>query len=94
MAGLLTHGSGDGGVVHCTICGADAAGPCARCRKPVCGDCCVLTEATAGRWAICLNCDRIQGRNLRRPWVALAAWLLVPIALLIAVLVALHYLFG
>ena len=91
--GLQTHGDG-GGFIHCSLCGADAAGPCARCRKPVCGDCCVLTESSAGQWAICLDCDRQGGRDIRTRWLSLGSWLLLPIALLAGLLVLLHYFFG
>jgi hypothetical protein len=75
-------GSGDGGgFEHCASCGALAAGPCARCRKPLCGDCCVITRHGAGTWAICLRCDRRGGRSLRGAWLGLLGWL---VALLVA----------
>ena len=44
--GLIT--SGDGPVVRCRLCQRrPAAGPCARCRASVCGDCTVLTDGGA-----------------------------------------------
>ena len=85
MPDLLS--SGDPPDAHCT-CGALAAGPCARCHTPVCGDCCVLTEGGASTWAICLRCDVRSGRSLRGPWLTVAGWLLVPL-LLLAIAVAL-----
>jgi hypothetical protein len=80
-------GSGDGGgFEHCASCGAVAAGPCARCRKPLCGDCCVITRHGATQWAICFRCDRQGGRSLRTAWLGLALWLCIPLAALAALL--------
>lgn len=93
MPQLMSHGD-SGGFVHCVLCGGDAAGPCARCKRPVCGDCCVLTEGHAGRWAICLNCDRKGGRNVRSGWWTVAVWLLLPIGVLVALLALLVWIFG
>lgn len=93
MAGQL-QGYGDGGgIIPCSNCGADAAGPCARCRKPVCGNCCVLVEQSASPWAICLTCNRRGGRSLRPGWVAAGLWLLVPIAALAVILILLNLVF-
>ena len=93
MTGQL-QGYGDGGgIIHCTICGADAAGPCARCKTPVCGNCCVLVEKSAGQWAICVHCDRRGGRSVQRGWSAAALWLLAPIGALVLILVLLNWLF-
>jgi hypothetical protein len=61
-------------------------GPCARCRDPVCGDCCVLTEGGAKVWAICVTCDGRGGRSLRAGWIAVATWVLAPILGLAAIL--------
>jgi hypothetical protein len=84
-------GSGDGGgVEHCASCGAIAAGPCARCRKPLCGDCCVITRHGASDWAICFRCDRSFGRSLRSAWLGLIGWLGIPLAVL-ALLVLILY---
>ena len=81
-------GSGDaGGFEHCASCGALAAGPCARCRKPLCGDCCVITRHGATPWAICTRCARRGGTSLRGPWLGLIAWLALPLVVL-ALLVA------
>jgi len=88
MTGVLQHSDDGGGEARCFRCGAIAAGPCARCRKPVCGDCCVLTEGGARLWAICLACDARGGRSLRGGWAMVLGWILVPIAAL-ALLVAL-----
>jgi hypothetical protein len=90
---LLSHGD-DGGVARCTSCGDVAAGPCARCRKPVCGDCCVLTTESAGQWAICLACDRSGGRSLRSGWVSLLVFLLKPILALLLLSAVLYLLTG
>jgi Trk K+ transport system NAD-binding subunit len=84
---LLTSGDG-GGFEHCAVCGALAAGPCARCRKPLCGDCCIITSHGATQWAICRRCEQKGGSSLRSAWIGLALWLGVPIVVL-AVLVAL-----
>jgi hypothetical protein len=92
--GDLLHYDDGGSVARCVRCGAVAAGPCARCRSPVCGDCCVLTEGGAGTWAICLACARRGGRSLGGPWRTVLGWILLPIALLAAVVVLLQLLFG
>jgi hypothetical protein len=89
---LQTHGDG-GGFFHCVVCGGDAAGPCAKCRNPVCGDCCVLVDGTLGQWAICTRCEKRFGRNQSSGWRTLAPWLLAPIVLLVALLVVLHVVF-
>jgi hypothetical protein len=90
---LISHDDG-GGFVHCVLCGGDAAGPCARCRRPVCGDCCVLTEGNANRWAICLSCDRKGGRDVRSGWWLVGMWLALPLVALCALLLILWWLFG
>jgi hypothetical protein len=51
----------------------------------VCGACCTLTEGGVKVWAICLECDRKKGRTLTGAWVRFAAWLLVPILVLAAI---------
>lgn len=63
-------------------------GPCARCKRPVCGDCCVLTEGGAKLWAICTACDRRGGRSLVPGWIIVLTWVAAPI-LLLAIAVAL-----
>jgi hypothetical protein len=90
---LLSHGDG-GGVARCTSCGELAVGPCARCRKPVCGDCCVLTTGGAGQWAICLGCDRSQGRSLGASWASLLGFILKPLLVLVLASVLLYLLTG
>ena len=89
---LISSGGGDDGFVSCTGCGALAAGPCARCRKPVCGDCSVLTRGGADLWAICLACERSGGSSLSRGWLTVLGWLLKPMAALIAVYLLLRWL--
>lgn len=94
MTGILQTSGDGGGFVHCALCGGLAAGPCARCKVPVCGNCCVLTEGSAQPWAICLNCNGRKGNSLSRGWWSLSLWLLMPIVVLIGLLVALHLIFG
>lgn len=64
------------------ICGSVAAGPCASCKKMVCGDCSVLTEGGVDTWAICTRCDRKKGRSLSSGWSSIVLWLLLLIGLL------------
>ncbi len=71
MSGLQQVGDDE---VRCAFCGELAAGPCASCRKMVCGDCCVLTEGGVETWAICLRCDRKKGRSLSRGWTIVILW--------------------
>lgn len=89
MSGHLIETGGDGGGLARCACGAIAAGPCARCRVPLCGDCCIITEHGAQPWAICRRCARRGGHSLRRAWVGLVLWLaaaLAALALLVAAL--------
>lgn len=68
----------DGGppIARCKLCGTrDAAGPCARCRSPVCGDCCELTTGGATTFAICLTCAKRSGSSLASGWSGLLVWL-------------------
>lgn len=91
MTGQLQH-VGDDGPVRCSICGADAVGPCATCRRPVCGDCCVLTEGGAKVWAICLRCERREGRGLSSGWWLVVGWVALPIVVLAVAVVVLAWL--
>ncbi|MEO8700756.1 MAG: hypothetical protein ABI867_11970 [Kofleriaceae bacterium] len=81
--------SGDPPPARCAICGMTAAGPCARCRKLVCADCCELTEG-ASPFALCTRCVRKGGTALG--WQPLLLWLgaiilgLVGFAVLLALL--------
>lgn len=68
----------DGGppVERCKLCRRrDAAGPCARCRSAVCGDCCELSTGGATPFAVCLSCVRRGGATLTSAWVGLLGWL-------------------
>lgn len=84
MAGLIP--SGDGPSARCAICGATAAGPCARCRRLVCADCCELVEG-AGTFALCTRCAK-RGTSLGWPmvlgWLAAIMLVLGAIAALLA----------
>ena len=86
MSGALIPVDGGGSPARCIRCGALAVGPCARCREPVCGDCCVLTEGGARVWAICLACEDRGGRSLGRGWLTVIGWVAVPILGLAALL--------
>jgi hypothetical protein len=92
MTQLMGSGEG-GGFEHCASCGALAAGPCARCRKPLCGDCCVITRHGATPWALCFRCARQGGRSLRSAWLGLVLWLCIPLLALMA-LVLIGYMFA
>jgi hypothetical protein len=94
MSGSLISSGGDGGgLAHCAGCGALAAGPCARCRKPVCGDCCVLTSGGASSWAVCLACERTGGASLGRGWATVLGWMLKPMLALLVLYVVLRLVF-
>ncbi|MGE0397949.1 MAG: hypothetical protein AB7T06_14715 [Kofleriaceae bacterium] len=78
----------DGGLptARCVICQRrDAAGPCARCRRPVCGDCCELSSGGATTFAVCLACVKRGGASLRSAWLGLVGWLALIIGALVAV---------
>lgn len=94
MSGQLIQSGDDGGFEHCSICGALAAGPCARCRRPLCGDCCVITRHGATQWAICRSCERGGGSSLRSAWIGLLAWLGAGLLALVALILLLQALFG
>jgi hypothetical protein len=94
MSGILSSDGGDGArLARCGGCGALAVGPCARCRMPVCGDCCVLTRGGAGPWAICRGCEDRHGASLRGAWGMVLGWLVKPMLLLLLVYVVLRWLF-
>jgi hypothetical protein len=62
-----------------------AVGPCARCRTPVCGDCCELTEGGATTFAVCTRCVRRGGATLSPAWRGLMGWLAAIILALAAI---------
>ncbi len=81
MTSLIS--SGDGPVARCKLCERIAVGPCARCRAPVCGDCCELTEGGATTFAICLTCvKRLGTPSLAPAWLGLLGWLGVIVVVL------------
>ncbi|MGO8998197.1 MAG: hypothetical protein ACLQVI_33165 [Polyangiaceae bacterium] len=85
MTGDLQHIDDDSGA-RCVHCGAQAAGPCASCHAPVCGDCSTLTQGGVRVWAICIACERRRGRSLSGAWTGLLLWLtaiLVGLALVV-----------
>lgn len=93
MSGGLLHSEGGSGpLARCVRCGAVAAGPCARCHDPVCGDCCVLTEGAHQVFAICLACEDRGGKSLRKGWGMVLWWIAVPIGVLLAVVVGIEVL--
>jgi hypothetical protein len=67
--------SGDPPSARCSHCGAAAIGPCARCQRPTCGDCCELTEGGATTFAVCLACVKRGGKSLAGPYRDLLLWL-------------------
>jgi hypothetical protein len=75
----LQHIDDDSGA-RCVHCGTKAAGPCASCHSPVCGDCSTLTEGGVQVWAICLACANRKGRSLSGAWRSLVLWLAMLLA--------------
>src|ERR1051326_5574209 len=67
--------SGDSPSARCSHCGAVAVGPCARCQRPTCGDCCELTEGGATTFAVGLACVKRGGRSLTAAYGGLLLWL-------------------
>lgn len=87
MPGLMS--AGDPPATRCAICAAVAAGPCARCRRMVCADCCTLSTGGATTFAVCTGCARRGGASLRPSWFHLLGWLALVIAALAAIALAL-----
>jgi hypothetical protein len=85
----MSSGDGGGGLQRCNECGAEAAGPCASCRRPVCGDCCVLTSGP-DPWAVCVSCAERGRSSLRGPWLTVLGWIGKPILVLIALYIVLR----
>ncbi|MDQ3365287.1 MAG: hypothetical protein M3680_07660 [Myxococcota bacterium] len=75
MSSLIPAGGGEGPLARCKGCGRTAVGPCARCRSPVCGDCCELTDGGATTFAVCHPCVRAGGATLAPGWLGLLGWL-------------------
>ena len=65
----------DDGPPPCRLCGAPSAGPCARCGKLVCADCCTLTKNSAKVWAVCLGCEGAAETEVAGRWGGLLLWL-------------------
>jgi hypothetical protein len=83
MASLIP--ADDGPIARCKLCGKPAAGPCARCRAAVCGDCCELTDGGATTFAVCLACVRRGGTSLAPGWLRLLGWLALILLPLVAI---------
>jgi len=79
------------GPLRCSFCSNDAAGPCATCARPVCGDCCTLKAGGVRTWAVCLDCDRHGGRSLMHVWKPVLAWVFVVLLVLFLVVVLLAW---
>jgi hypothetical protein len=69
----------DPGPARCVDCGAEAAGPCARCRAPLCADCCVVVTGSARAYALCRRCPDGTAHALASGWRAVLGWLAIPI---------------
>lgn len=73
---LLTPSSiGGAPDAKCKLCTRNAVGPCARCRAPVCGNCCELTDGGATTFALCLTCVKRGGSTLAPAYRDLLMWL-------------------
>lgn len=92
MSSLMPAGGGDGPLARCSHCGVTAVGPCARCRRPVCGDCCELTEGGANTFAVCLRCAKEGGTSLASAWLGLLGWLGLVMAGCVGIAVLLYLL--
>jgi hypothetical protein len=62
---------------RCKICGAEAVGPCARCRSMVCADCCELTDGAASTFALCSACAKSGTATLSSASRGLLGWLVL-----------------
>jgi hypothetical protein len=94
VSGQLRHVGDEGGAgpERCVVCGGVAVGPCATCRRPVCGDCCELSQGGVRTWAVCLRCARLGSGALARGWVAVLLWVLGPALVLLAIAAAIMWL--
>jgi hypothetical protein len=81
--------SGDPPATRCAICGSVAAGPCARCRRMVCADCCTLSEGGVTTFAVCTGCAHRGGASLRHGYLGLLGWLALVVAGLVLVAILL-----
>jgi hypothetical protein len=93
MPDLQSYGDGPADA-RCVSCGALAVGPCARCRNPVCGDCCVLTTGGSNTFAICLKCEKRGGSSLTGGWYQVLSWFLLPILVLLAIFIVVVILYS
>jgi hypothetical protein len=69
--------SDDRPVTPCRLCGAPATGPCARCRAPICPDCCELTEGSIKMFAVCKSCARTGATTFTSGWRDLVFWVVL-----------------
>lgn len=58
----------------------------------MCGDCCTLTEGGVKTWAVCLECDRKQGRSVKRAWGSFGMFLIGILVVLAAIVALLAWL--
>ncbi len=93
MTGALRHVSDDDSFIRCYLCGADAAGPCMKCRRSVCGNCCVLVEGAANTWAVCTRCERGEGKKVGG-WRGLGLFLAPLFLALVGLILLLAWLSG
>lgn len=72
---MLVPTDADPPATRCALCPRDAVGPCARCKRSICGDCCELTDGGVTTFAICHTCVRRGGSSIAGAWLGLLAWL-------------------
>jgi len=53
-----------------------------------------LTEGGARIYAICVKCDRLEGRSLRGPWLNVVVWVMGPLLALAAAVLLLAWITG
>lgn len=93
MSDLQHHDFSDS-PARCAECHALAAGPCARCEAPLCGDCCVIVRGGSRPWAVCPRCASAHRASIGGGWRLVLGWLAGPLALLLLAVIALAWLTG
>jgi len=92
MPSLMSNG--DAPAARCKLCGAEAVGPCARCRAMVCADCCELTAGAATTFALCTACARTGGATLASAWRGLLVWLALVVLGVAGIAIAIRVVYG